>query len=874
MSITVRRTVLPAIIAVLSAATVVAVVRFSPAGADGAADPGPTAGYNSTRIVNDTFNRTVASGFGAAEMGGVYTEVEDGTQAPAADPVARTSVSPGSAHFAAVSPGHSVDEVLNNTAALDESGQLTFTVPKVGATSFGDYSGLELRRQSNLNYYAARVRIGAGGAGSISVIHQRSAGGTSPYIIPDISIGHVSAGQKIVVQLAVIGSGPVTVSARAWTYGSNAPNWTTTTDTTGFPITLAGATGVFAYTSGGTSPTDTTLAYFAVSSLTKIASSGPSSTPTTRTTSATATPSKVATPTTSASTATPTPSNTTTASSTTSSTTAPPTTSSSTTSSSPPPTPGSGAGSAPLGSTSYAIPAGAVFVSTSGSDGSGNGSVGSPYKTVHVALSHIANGGTIVVRGGDYNQNTLIQPILNNITIESYPGETVWFDGSIPVTGWTQSGSTWVHSGWTYQFDSSASFTTGSDAGGFVNASYPMAAHPDEVFMDGAQLKQVASNPAAGQFAVDYSAQTITIGSDPNGHALRASDLSQAFVIGAGYVTLRGFGVENYATPLPLMGAIYQGGSVGHGTFENLVIENNATIGLSTTQPGNLISHVTADYNGMSGMQVGTNTYGQDGAGETVTESELNDNDTEGFVGGPATGALKVGRISGIAITNNVVENNFQSAGIWTDQSTKNFQITGNTVTGNGASYGIETELSDIGVVANNVITGSKYGYTAFDTGDVRVYNNTITGNTVWQIGLSQDARYQQSNTYGAPWLVQNVTTDNNVLGSGGGFQFYAMDKGTNRPASAMNITLTGNEFTATPNSMVGWGTDQQTVTIYNTPSALDAGVGTSWKNLQDSSGGFSPSAQNNASGVAEPLPADIAAMIGVPAGTAQIGAF
>ena len=866
MKIATSHIAVPTIVTALAIATIGVVVGVSAAGAN---DGDPTVGYNSTRIVNDTFNRTVSSGFGTAEMGGTYTQINDGFRPAGTNPPGVTNVSPGSANFMSVAPAHSIDEVLNDTAALDVSGQLTFTIPRIGQNAFGDYSGIELRRQSNLNYYSARVKVGAGGAGSISVIHQRSAGGSSPYIIPDISIGHVTPGQKIVVQMAIIGSTTVTISARAWTYGSVAPAWTTKVDTTGFPITLAGTTGVFAYTSGGTSPTDTHLIYYAVSSLSKIPASTPAPTTTAPTTP----------PTTASSTPAPT---TTTPSSTSSTPTQAPTTPSSpptTTAPAAPPVtaPSSGkAGSVPVGTASYSVPNGAVFVSTSGSDGSGDGSVGAPYATVRTALTHISNGGTVVVRGGTYNQNTFVPATLSNITIQSYPGEAVWFDGSIPVNGWTQSGSTWVHSGWTTQFDSSASFTTGSNAGGFVNASYPMAAHPDEVFLDGSQLVQVASNPGAGQFAVDYNAQTITVGSDPNGHAMRASNLSQAFVIAAGYLTLRGFGVQNYATPLPAMGTVYQGGSIGHGRFENLVIRNNATTGLNVTQPGNVITHVTADYNGMSGMQVGTNTYGQNGAGETVANCEISYNDTEGFVGGPATGALKVGRMNGIAITNNVVQNNFQSAGIWTDQSVTNFQITGNTVTGNGASYGILTELSDTGVVANNVISGSKYGYTAFDTGNVRVYNNTITGSTVWQLGLSQDARYQQSNTYGAPWLVQNVVADNNYLGTGASFQFYAMDKETSRSASSMNITLTGNEFTtnSVPTSMVGWGTDHRTVNIYNSPDALNAALGTTWRNAQVSTSGIQPAASALDSAIAEPLPADIAAMIGVPAGTAQVGAF
>jgi polyferredoxin len=52
------------------------------------------------------------------------------------------------------------------------------------------------------------------------------------------------------------------------------------------------------------------------------------------------------------------------------------------------------------------------------------------------------------------------------------------------------------------------------------------------VFVNGNPLIQVASpsQVGPGQFAVDYSAQTITIGTDPTGQEVRASDLKQVCV--------------------------------------------------------------------------------------------------------------------------------------------------------------------------------------------------------------------------------------------------------------------------------------------------------------------------------------------------------
>ena len=815
------------------AAIVAAVATIAPAAAG--ADTNPLAAYTRTALLSDTYARTVRIGLGNAPTGGRYVQRVDHTAHALRSTAGATSVSGGSAVFHSVRAGHSVEEVLPRSAR-DAVASLVVSLPSVGHGKFGGSTGVELRRSSGSTYYLARVAVSSSGTARAFVTRVRS--GRSTTLLTTPSLGRVRPGQRVTLQFAVAGTSATKVMLRAWRSGDDTPSWITRTDARSAALTSSGQVGLLTQTNRGASALTTRVESLDAWTLHgRVADT--STSPRAFGKSASNAPVPSSNPT------------------------------------------GGHAGSAAIGSTAYPVPTGALFVSTTGSDASGDGSLSRPFATIRAAISHVADGGTIVLRGGVYNQSATIGMSLSNITVQAYPHEAVWFDGSIPLTGWMQTGSGWVHGGWSYQFDSSASFTRGSNAGGFVNPAYPMAAHPDEVFSDGVQLRQVASNPAAGQFAVDYSAHTITVGSDPTTHAMRASNLSQAFVIGGGYVTLRGFGVRDYATPLPAMGTVYQGGNIGHGTFENLVITENATTGLSTSQAGDVINHVTADRNGMSGMQVGTNVYGQSGAGEMVTNCEISYNDTEGFVGGPATSALKVGRLDGITISNNVVQHNFQSSGIWTDQSVTNFVIVDNLVTDNGASYGILTELSNGGVVADNVISGSKYGYTAFDTGNVRVINNTVTANTVWQIGLSQDARHTDSSgpTARAPYLVENVTVENNYLGLGGGFQFYAMDKGTTQTADSMNLLVTGNVFAAPTSSagtvMVGWGTNHHTVTYYTSPTAFARGTGHGWTNLQSGSSAMTSNIYSaSGTNIAVPLAGDVAAMLSARPGTAVVGAF
>ncbi|HEY2298332.1 MAG TPA: right-handed parallel beta-helix repeat-containing protein [Jatrophihabitans sp.] len=521
----------------------------------------------------------------------------------------------------------------------------------------------------------------------------------------------------------------------------------------------------------------------------------------------------------------------------------------------------------PVGTAAYPVPSNALIVAPNGSDANA-GTLAAPMRTVKAAVARASFGQTIVLRAGTYNEGFMINSG-KDVTIQNYPDEAVWFDGSIPVTDWVQQGSTWVASGWTAQFDHSASYTTGSDAGGWVNPSYPMAAYPDQVFVDGAQLDQVASGqtPGPGQFAVDYSQHTLTIGTDPSGHELRASNLSSAFVV-AGRLTLRGVGVRRYATPMPQIGTIFFGGSTGGDVVENVVVKDNATQGIGLGVQGCTLNHVTSVYNGLMGVAANT------ASNSIVENSVLSFNNTQHFNPAPSAGGIKIARSDHFVVRDNDVIDNAGVNGIWTDVTTTNFTIVHNTVIVDHGPYGILSELSDTGVVAGNSVIGAKYGYTAFDTGNVKVFNNVFSNNSVWDIGLSQDERRNTDSRTSTvcPWLVRNVIVSDNVLGSNAAFQFYALDKASGTPASSMNITVAGNFFptNSTRPVMVGWGGgDNLTVTYYRTPSALDSGLGVDWHNAAAT---LDNSVNGSAQTFATPLPSDVATALDAPVGTTRVG--
>ena len=147
-----------------------------------------------------------------------------------------------------------------------------------------------------------------------------------------------------------------------------------------------------------------------------------------------------------------------------------------------------------MGAAQYAVPPGAIVVSTTGKD-TAAGTTSAPLRTLGRAISVAASGRTIVLRGGTYHEAVRI-PSNKKLTIQSWSGEAVWLDGSIAVSGWVRDGATWRHDGWTYQFDHSPTDTRGApdntaDHWRYLNAEYPMAAHPDQIWIDGVALRQV-----------------------------------------------------------------------------------------------------------------------------------------------------------------------------------------------------------------------------------------------------------------------------------------------------------------------------------------------------------------------------------------------
>jgi hypothetical protein len=192
---------------------------------------------------------------------------------------------------------------------------------------------------------------------------------------------------------------------------------------------------------------------------------------------------------------------------------------------------------ATIQTTNYAIPGGAIYLATNGSDAN-SGSQSQPVATLNRAISLTASGGTIVVRAGTYrdwytNGTATYATISKNITLQPYPGEQVWFDGSDVVTNWTATGGGQWYVDWNtpsfcsngyynFAYDSQPLANTGPCAhyDMYGDPSNPAAGDPQMVFKNNVYMPEVTTLGAATGDKFYYDQTNFEVryafGRDPN----------------------------------------------------------------------------------------------------------------------------------------------------------------------------------------------------------------------------------------------------------------------------------------------------------------------------------------------------------------------
>lgn len=538
------------------------------------------------------------------------------------------------------------------------------------------------------------------------------------------------------------------------------------------------------------------------------------------------------------------------------------------------------------------LPSTALYVSNDGSN-TAKGSFSAPMRSIATAISKASSGQTIVVRAGSYHESLTI-PTGKKIHLRSYPGEKVWLDGSSVLKNFSSANGRYSTT-WNHDFDSSPTYTRGAkdntqEAWGFINKDYPMAAHPEQVWIDGVAQKQVGSLSAvtAGTFYVDHAGNKLTLGTNPAGKSVRASTLIKALSIRADGSTVNGINVRKYAPSVPDMGAITT--EKPGISLSNLIVEDSATTGINVSAVNNKISNVRIQRSGMLGM----NAVYADGL--SVNKLVSTSNNLERFNSSPVSGGLKITRSRGITVKNSTLSSN-KGPGLWIDESVYDSKVLNNDMV-NNIGHGMSLEISAKAIVANNrIINNGGNGFKLNNSSDVQIWNNTISGkNRV--LNIVQDKRRGANKSDAGhdprqpfpdatmPWIIKNITVKNNVLSNtGGGNAIMAVEDFSKEfTADQLKISLASNAYhrtgTANPKWSAVWANAASNPHVYTTLAGFQKAKGQDKSSFEITSssaltsGNELSASVTNKAGNATALPSNIASLISKTAGSKRVGHY
>lgn len=212
------------------ASTGTLVVSVGVAGVATAADTGS--------YVLDSFSRSVSAGWGAAETGGSWSN--QGASGS-------SSVSSG-VGLMTVGRGTSVSAVAPSASASSVDVVVDVVVDRA-ATGSGQYVSLIGRGNAATGYRAtARIQSDA----SVVLSLRRTVNG-SEAILASRTVSGLSApaGTVLRLRMAVVGSSPASLAAKAWKAGSTEPqSWYLTATDANTSVPASGPVGLFSYVSG------------------------------------------------------------------------------------------------------------------------------------------------------------------------------------------------------------------------------------------------------------------------------------------------------------------------------------------------------------------------------------------------------------------------------------------------------------------------------------------------------------------------------------------------------------------------------------------------------------------------------------------------
>lgn len=493
-------------------------------------------------------------------------------------------------------------------------------------------------------------------------------------------------------------------------------------------------------------------------------------------------------------------------------------------------------------------------------------------RSVARAVSLATSGDTIVVQAGTYHEGVVIP---DGKPLSIVGKGKVWLDGSTAVTNWRSTSNGFVSDDWTASFDSSPTYTWGAPDNtqpgwAFLNPSRPMAAHPDQVWVNGRAQRQISSLAGLrpGTFYVDERADRLHLGTDPRGKKVRASDIAKAISIRAAGTRISNINVRRFAPSVPHMGAVTaeRSGIV----LKGMRIRDNATTGLHVMGANTVLRRVRVSRNGMLGMSA----TGADNL--RIFNSAARGNNTEGFNHAPVAGGAKIGRTRNVLVRSSTFNGN-AGTGLWLDEAVFGITVVDSLVR-NNRHHGISLEISVGALVTDTVIAGNAdNGIKVNNTSQVALWNNTLIGNGR-SINIVQDDRNP---------VLGPVQVHNNILSSpnsSANCLLCVEDYSGRFTAEDLDVTASGNVYQRrgrnSPTWAVVWSRADRNPAVFDTVADFRRGTSQESRHLElvgkkAIRSNYRPTrVVRKAVRIAEPIPRALARIVDVASQKRHLGAW
>ncbi len=196
-------------------------------------------------LARDLFGRSVASGWGGAEIGGSWSGCGSAC-----------SVSNGTG-LIPLTAGTGRESLLNSVNSTNTDVTADFAVNKT-PTGGGTYVSL-VGRGGTGEGYRGKARMMPDGSLQMSIV-RLNAWTEATLASATLPAGTVTAGQPLRMRVQVSGTAPTTIRFKAWAAGSAEPDaWRLTATDSTAALQKAGGVGVYSYLSGSTSNGPTTV---------------------------------------------------------------------------------------------------------------------------------------------------------------------------------------------------------------------------------------------------------------------------------------------------------------------------------------------------------------------------------------------------------------------------------------------------------------------------------------------------------------------------------------------------------------------------------------------------------------------------------------